>query len=159
VLSLAQGAAAITSRHLKWGPLTEESSHFHADAQWLSCVKPHQDSLLVPVRTPDEDGPGALSNDDHRVSGALLHEPEIVLRVLVVILGFDGIPCRGCSLRQGKVAVASLFPVSRTLPAIVAGIGIEPGPVLTSAAGFVSLGIHGCSPAIRMTASRFSKNG
>lgn len=103
------------------------------------------------------DGPAALGNDDCRVSGALLHEPEIVIRVLVVVLGLNGISCRGCGVRQGKIAVASLFPVSRTLPAIVAGIGVEPGLVLTSAVGFVSLGIHGCSSAIRMAASRFSR--
>jgi hypothetical protein len=79
--------------------------------------------------------------------------------MLVVVLSFNGMPCRGCSLCQGKIAVASLSPVSGSLPAIVAGIGIEPALVLTSAVGLVSLGIHGCSPAIRMTASRFSKNG
>jgi hypothetical protein len=43
------------------------------------------------------------------------------------------------------------------LPAIVAGRGVEPGLVPTSAVGLVSLVIHGCSPAIRMTASRFRK--
>jgi hypothetical protein len=78
-----------------------------------------------------------LSNDDCRVSGALLHEPEIVIRVLVVVLSLNGISCRGCGVRQGKIAVAFLFPASRSLPPVLAGIGAEPGLVPTSAVGFV----------------------
>jgi hypothetical protein len=80
-----------------------------------------------------------LSNDDCRVSGALLHEPEIVIRVLVVVLGLNGISCRGCGVRQSKIAVALLFPVSRSLSPVLAGIGAGPGLVPASAVGFVSV--------------------
>jgi hypothetical protein len=126
----------------------------HAQMYRLSKSQPGTGRRREPLTG---DGPGALSNDDCRVSGALLHKPEVVLRVLVIVLGCNGIPCRGCGLRQGKIAVTSLFAVSRTLPAIVAGRGVEPGLVLTSAVGLVSLGIHGCSSAIRMAASRVRK--
>jgi hypothetical protein len=68
-----------------------------------------------------------------------LHEPEIVIRVLVVVLGFNGIPCRGCGVRQGKIALAFLFPVSRSLSPVLAGFGAEPGLVPASAVGFVSV--------------------
>jgi hypothetical protein len=74
----------------------------------------------------------------------LTHEPEVVLSVLVVVLGFNGIARGGCCLGQGKISITTPLPITDVLSTISTRSGAKRSFALRSADEVVSVGVHCC---------------